>query len=923
MAIQSGTHVGPYEITGAIGAGGMGEVYRARDPKLGRDVAIKVLPEAFARDAERMARFHREAKVLASLDHPNIASIYGLEDSGDTRALVMQLVEGPTLAERIKAGPIPVDEAVRIAKQVADALEYAHERGIIHRDLKPANVKVTDDDAVKVLDFGLAKALEGDPSSIDISTSPTISRMATMQGVLLGTAAYMSPEQAKAKSVDRRADIWAFGCVLYEMLAGKQAFTGETVTESLAAVILKDPDWSLLPARTPMRVRVLLQRCLQKDPKERLQAIGDARISLNEVLSGAPDLALAGRAETSAVPLWRRALPWALAGILAAALAAVSFVRLREKPPAFAAPVQRFAIETPDPSVRYVGGLSPDGTRLLLQNAVGSTQSRVWLRRMDSLETRPIEGTEGVSGIPFWSSDGRFIAFSTQDGKLKKIDIEGGPAQVLCDSSTEVLGGFWTPDGKIVFGDSRRLPGLWEVPAGGGVSSPLPGVESPGGRGSLYGPVLLPDARHFLYSIGGIGASPDVYLGSLDGKAGQPRPKKLLTGVISSVVYTPSLDDPELGYLLFVSGTNVASVTGSLMAQPFDLRKLETVGEPVLIAEQVAWYNFSASLTGTLVYLPGNSAAGTGQLTVFDRQGRILGTAGEPGSYGTPAFSPDGKRVVAARTNLQSGSNDLWMMDLARGISTRFTFDPGVDAEPIWSPDGNRVAFLSDRSGIYNPYQKLSNGGGEEELLFKSDKAAVPHSWSGDGRFLMFGAGVISEATEGILPLDKDAHAAGKPFLFVQKGAAFEAKFSPGPQGHPVWVAYSSKESGRYEIYVRPFDPNSPTGTPQSGGKWQVSTGGGISPRWNSNGKELLYVALDGTVMSVEVSGTTAAFQSGIPKPLFKPKGLVAQGADDYSNWDASSDGKKFIFAVSPSESGAAPPIKFTVVLNWPSLLKR
>src|SRR5271170_6269899 len=331
MALTSGTRLGPYEILVAIGAGGMGEVYRARDTKLGRDVALKVLPEAFARDAERMARFQREAKVLASLNHPNIASIYGLEDSGATHALVMELVEGPTLADRIRSGPIPIDEALRIAKQITEALEYAHERGIVHRDLKPANVKVTNDDAVKVLDFGLAKAIEGDAASVDISTSPTMSRMATLAGVLLGTAAYMSPEQAKGKAVDRRADIWAFGCVLYEMLTAQMAFRGETVTDTLAAVIKEQPDWSRLPVGTPIRVRVLLQRCLQKDSKQRLRDIGDARISLDEVLAGAPESSSVGAAPVSA-PVWRRALPWALFAIAAAAFAGVSFVHFSEKP---------------------------------------------------------------------------------------------------------------------------------------------------------------------------------------------------------------------------------------------------------------------------------------------------------------------------------------------------------------------------------------------------------------------------------------------------------------------------------------------------------------------------------------------------------------------------------------------------------------
>jgi eukaryotic-like serine/threonine-protein kinase len=483
MAVALGTHVGPYEILAAIGAGGMGEVYRARDVKLGRDVALKVLPEAFARDAERMARFQREAKVLASLSHPNIATIYGLEDSGGRRALIMELVEGPTLADPIKAGPIPVDEVVRIARQIADALEYAHERGIIHRDLKPANVKVAADDTVKVVDFGLAKALEGDPSSIDISTSPTVSRMATQQGVLLGTAAYMSPEQAKGKSVDRRADIWAFGCVLYEMLTGKMAFTGETVTDTLAAIIKEEPNWSQLPAATPIRVRVLLQRCLQKDPKQRLRDIGDARISLEEVLAGAPEGA-------PSITTWRL---WALAGIACVfvlATALLAFLYFHQKPAASHA--VRFEIAAPQKTTLGVFfALSPDGGKLAFIGTGTDGQARLWVRSLETLEGRPLDGTEGVVDWPIWSPDSRFIAFYAQ-GKLKKIESEGGPPVTLCDCP-QVIGGVWSSEDKIVFGSPA---GIQEVSAAGGSPSALTS------DGISVAPFLLPDGRHFVYVHG-------------------------------------------------------------------------------------------------------------------------------------------------------------------------------------------------------------------------------------------------------------------------------------------------------------------------------------------------------------------------------------------------------------------------------------
>jgi eukaryotic-like serine/threonine-protein kinase len=586
MALTPGTRLGPYEILAAIGAGGMGEVYRARDAKLGRDVALKVLPEAFARNPERMARFEREAKVLASLDHPNIASIYGLEDSGGTRALVMQLVEGPTLADRIRQGPIPVDEAVRIARQIADALEYAHERGIIHRDLKPANVKVTSNDSVKVLDFSLAKAVESSAASADLADSPTISQMATQQGTLLGTAAYMSPEQAKGKPVDRRADIWAFGCVLYEMLTGKKAFRGESVTDTLAAVIKEEPDWSRLPLSTPIRVRVLLLRCLQKDPKQRLRDIGDARIALDEAISGAPEdvpsLAAIGH---PTLGTWRMWVVSSIAGVLLATTALFAFLYFHERPRA-AEPV-RFEIPLPP---EFTGGgafaLSPDGRKLAFVAAGADGQNHLWVRTFDTLELRPLDGTEGASMYPVWSPDSRFIAFWAQ-GKLNKIEPSGGPPLAVCDTPAFVIG-TWTRDDRILFGSPS---GLMQVAASGGVPSLV-------AEGVSVSPSALPDGHHFVYlrEDGDSG----IYVGSLDAKPHEQTSRKLLPE-FSRVAYASS-PDPAVGYLLFVRGAaRGVGALGTLMAQPFDVRRLALIGEASPIAGHVSNNGFSPSATDAVV----------------------------------------------------------------------------------------------------------------------------------------------------------------------------------------------------------------------------------------------------------------------------------------------------------------------------------
>jgi Tol biopolymer transport system component len=904
MALSIGTNLGPYEILAAIGAGGMGEVYRARDTRLERDVALKVLPETFARDTERMARFQREAKVLASLNHPNIASIYGLEDSGSTQALVMELIEGPTLADRIKSGPIPIDESLRIAKQICEAVEYAHERGIVHRDLKPANVKVTSDDAVKVLDFGLAKAIEGDAASIDISTSPTMSRMATLAGVLLGTAAYMSPEQAKAKAVDRRADIWAFGCVLYEMLTGKMAFSGETVTDTLASVIKEEPDWSQLPAATSIRVRVLLQRCLQKDPRQRLQAIGDARISLDETLAGAPESSSIGAAEIQ-VPLWRQALPWTLFAATAIALAVLAFIHFRESPAVAAQPV-RFQIPLPEKASLATTGafaVSPDGRSLAFAARGSDGVLSVWIRDLESLTARRLPGSEStVSNLPpfIWSFDSRYIAFDA-GGKLKRIDVSNGAAETLCDLQDTAVGGSWSRDGVIIFGTGSG--GIMRVSANGGFASALTALDSSRGETNHVLPSFLPDGRHFIYMRGsGNAGNNGVYIGSLDASPDEQDSKRLLaTGF--GAIYVPS-SNGESDQLLY-------DRDGTLMAQPFDARRMELTGEPVHVAEQLRSYShygfFSASTNNVLVYRTGVGGEDF-QLTWFDRQGKVLGTAGAPSDYLFPALSPDGKRAAVGRRDPQTAKLALWLIDFTRGTSTRFTFGSFNADYPIWSPDGNRVIFTSNVGGRWDVFQKAATGAAGEEPLMTSNENKIPGSLSRDGRFLLYSADDPKTKRDlWVLPLEGDK----KPFAFLQtEFDEDDGQFSP--DGH--WVAYASDESGRYEIYVRKFSPNSAVAAPETAGKWQVSYGGGREPRWSTDGKELYYVTLDWKVMAVEVK-TNPVFRAQSPVLLFQAPQQPATTEGDYT-----VDGKRFLFFSPVVQTGQAP---FTVVLNWQSGLKK
>ncbi|MBI3666286.1 MAG: serine/threonine-protein kinase [Acidobacteria bacterium] len=897
MSLSAGTRLGPYEILAPLGAGGMGEVYRARDTRLGRDVALKVLPDLFSGDAERMARFSREAQLLASLNHPNIAILHGLEESGGVRALVMELVEGPTLAERIREGPIAIDEALPIGKQIAEALEAAHEKGIIHRDLKPANIKIKRDGAVKVLDFGLAKALECEASQADASHSPTISLGPTRAGVILGTAAYMSPEQAKGKSVDRRADIWAFGVVLYEMLAGKQIYSGETAPETLASVMKDEPNWNALPANTPAAIRKLLRR---------LRDIGEARITIEEAISGE------GAEEAAVLPAAPTDRPGGLSylvaiAVLLATTLALAFIHFREAPIEQAA--MRFTVSPPEKATfADPFAISPDGRRLaLVVNAPGGNQS-IWIRRLDSLDAQPLPGTEGANH-PFWSPDSRFIGFFAQ-GKLKKIEASSGPALTLCDASAG-LRGTWSRDGVIVFPDATGV--LHRVSAEGGASTPITTLDQSRQEDGHVWPHFLPDGRHFLYYAASAAnrQNEHIYAGSLDSKD-----RRRLVASNWMPAYAPA-GDGRGGYLLFVR-------EGTLMAQRFNPDRLELSGEPFPVVERVtdpdpnstAFYSVSAN--GVLAHW--TSGATNAQLVWFDRGGKRLGTVGAPGDA-IPSLSPDQKRVAVQRG--PSANTDIWLLDLARSTASRFTFDPAVDEAPIWSPDGSRIVFDSNRdSNVANLYQKASSGVGNEELLLKSGESKYPCDWSSDGRFIVY---TSFNAKTGydlwVLPMEGDR----KPFPFLQT-QFFEGdgRFSPDGQ----WMAYLSNESGRMEVYVQPFNPRPggpAEGAPSGpGGKWQVSTAGGWWPSWRRDGKELFYIAppfsADGKLMAVDVKAVAtksrAAFEAGVPKALFDTR-IPNIPIPPYA---AAPDGRRFLVNTTAGEEKAR---SLTVAINWQAGLKR
>ncbi len=887
MALSPGDRLGVYEVTAEIGAGGMGIVYRARDTKLGRDVALKVLPDLFADDPERLARFQREARVLASLNHPNIASIYGLEEADGVRALVLELVEGPTLAERIAQGALPVDEALPIARQIADALEAAHEAGVIHRDLKPANVKVKADGMVKVLDFGLAKALEGDAGS-DPSESPTMTAAATRAGVIMGTAAYMSPEQAKGKVVDKRADIWAFGAVVYEMLTGLRAFAGATVLDTLAAVLRADVNWDVLPPSTPARLRQVLGACLQKNPKQRVHDIADVRLAMEGVFE--PPASPSGEAGVAS-PLqpWQRPIPAVIAALALVTLTGIAVWSLtsRDAGPRF---VSRFAIPLASTTMHGMA-VSPSGDRVVYA-APRNGQLQLFVRARDEIEAVPLRGTEGASH-PFFSPDGEWIGFSTDD-ELKKIAVEGRTPVTLCQLDAH-RGATWGPDDTIVFAprNTPNLRGLMQVSAAGGEPRPL--TSPPPEEGRHAWPHFGPDGGLLFFTTG-----PDAPLTSkrvavLSVETGEQ--KTLTAGTGPAYVAT--------GHLVF-------GREASLWAAGFDRERLELTGEPAPIVESVfvstgnGAANYALANDGTLAYRVALGTSGdpaTGLVWV-DRQGGEHPVDVPARAYRSPRISPDGTRVAVSIGDPSPDNSDIWVVDLSRGTLSRVTTDSENNRSPAWTPDGQRLVFESDREGTLGLFLKNADGQGNAERLFTMDNTnvLVPTAWTADGDLVFTYRTVEGGYNYDVGLVSLDGERSWRPLLRAES-AERAAVLSPAA----TWIAYSSNETGQREVYVQQF--------PELGRRQRISVDGGGNPVWSPDGNEIVYQGSEGRLMAVSVHpGSDMTF--GNPSVLFEGTYYQADGR----HYDRDPDGGRFLMIAAPPQTDA-PPIN--VVLNWSEELKQ
>jgi serine/threonine-protein kinase len=897
LSLTPGTRLGAYEILTLIGSGGMGEVYRATDTKLHRDVAIKVLPSEVAADPDRLARFEREAQVLASLNHPNIAHIHGVDESAGVPALIMELVEGPTLANRIAKGPIPLDEALPIAKQIAEALEAAHDQGIIHRDLKPANIKVRPDGIVKVLDFGLAKALDPIPTGPGLATlSPTLSIHATQAGIILGTAAYMAPEQVRGTAVDKRADIWAFGAVLYEMLTGRRAFDGNDISTTLASVLKTEPDWQLLPTTTPTGLRRLLVRCLKKDPKERLQAIGDARVEIADLLSGVAETTT-GTPLAPARSVWRRAFEVGIAVFLTA-LGTGAIVWFAARLPIARPGVSRFAIVPPSAAALSINGISrdltitPDGSRLVY---VGANATTLFVRPLDQLEPTPLVRGAALRD-PFVSPNSEWVGFFDGPTTLKKVAITGGPSIEVArlDSSGAERGAIWTPGGMIIFATSTA--GLQGVSADGGTPAVLTHPDRARGEASHLWPELLPGGRAILYTVtAGTGAS----IALLDLRSG--RTTIVFRGG-SHAQYVPS------GYLVYATA-------GTLRAVGFDLNRMIATGPSTLVVPKVvtsSWGAVEAALApdGTLAYVAG-AGSGVGRTLIWvDRLGRETAIGAPPRGYLQPRISPDGTRIAVA------ASDGLWIWDLSRATLTRLTADSATVEGPLWISK-DRLVFLSFRGGPRGLFSQSADGSGSIEQLIEGPNAPVATGVSPDGSVLVLTGAKRSDTRTGFnfdvvaMPLGGSRQV--RPLLDTPYD---ELNGMISPDGR--WLTYQGNDSGTIEVYVRPYPA-------VNSGRWQVSTDGGFQPLWARDGRELFYLATDGALMRVSV-GNGLTWAPSPPTKVFERRYFVGSGlvgGNPFRNYDVSADGQRFLMMKSAASDATDAPPQIVVVQHVDEELKR
>ena len=903
MPLAIGTRLGPYEVVSAIGAGGMGEVYRARDTKLGRDVALKILSEVFASDPDRLARFQREAQVLASLNHQNIAAIHGLEDSAGIHALVLELVEGPTLADRIAQGPISLDEALPIARQIAEALEAAHDHGIIHRDLKPANVKLRSDGVAKVLDFGLAKAMapeKENSEAANLSMSPTLTTpAATRMGVILGTAAYMSPEQAKARPVDKRTDVWAFGCTLFEMLTGRRAFEGDDVSDTMASVLKSDPDWSALPVGTPSSIERLLRRCLAKDRKARVSDIGVARYEIEEALTGSSTSA-AEKQKTPVAPpaIFRRAIAVIGAALAAGVVVGVAvWVPLRPR----AQPIVRLTATSLSPEVmarlaQDSGvAITPDGRRIVYATVSENSEAQTLnVRALDELEATPLK-VPGNPRSPFISPDGNWVGFF--DGAtLKKVSVNGGPPVRICAVQGVPRGASWGQDDAIVFAAGDTTTGLMRVSAAGGTPEALTKPDVSKKELDHVFPEILPGGRAVLFTItatGTGGLSENAQIAVLDLTTG--RQKVLLAGGNS-----PHFAPP--GYLVY-------GIAGTLRAVPFDLKNLEVRGSPVPVVQRVVTRgngaaSFSLASDGTLVYLAGDPLGSAIRSLVWvDRQGREEAIPAPPRAYTYARVSPDRTKLAL---DIRDQDNDIWIWRLGQGPLTRLTFDPGLNRGAVWSPDSKRVAFSVEKDGPENVYWQNADGTGTAEQLTQGSRAQFPNFFTPDRLRLVYMEPGAPPYDLGVVNVNGDR----KESLLLHASYS-EGNSELSPDGR--WLAYESNESGLLETYVRPFPK-------VDEGRWQVSTGGGTRPAWARSGRELFYWQPPGKIVAVSVP---ASVQAGTSFTSLPPKRDGRYLAPQYGRpYDVSPDGQRFVM-IKDAQPVSSAPTDLVVVLNWVEELRQ